>query len=105
MRRTVRDKSSKLAGWKATVNAYTTLVLEWSDFSLTNPHLIADAFLSAEAEIDNRSDAVYLVATLDDQRWCVYTIRSGNNTWYNLEPTDRAWEVSAAALQDITGLS
>jgi hypothetical protein len=101
MRRTVRDKCSKLAGWRST--AYTVLILEWSDFSLMNPHLVANALLSAEAEIDKRPDAVYLVSTLDDHRWCVYPIRSGDNTWENMEPTDRAWEVPAAILQDITG--
>lgn len=101
MRRTVRDKCSKLAGWKATANAYTALILEWSDFSVTNQHLIANAYLSAEEEVDNRPDAVNLVATLDD-RWCVYTIRSGDSTWDNIEPADRTWEVPSALLQDVT---
>ena len=102
MRRTVKDKCSKLAGWKATANAHTVLILEWSDFGITNQHLVASAYLLAESDVENRPDEVYLVAPLDSH-WCVYTIRTGDRVWENIEPADRDWDVAAEILQDITG--
>jgi hypothetical protein len=101
MRRTLRDKCPKLAGWKGMVGAHTALVLEWSDFQVTNPHLIAQALLTAESEIDNPPDVVYTVAPLDSS-WCVYTLRSDDRNWDDIEPGDRAWEVPMATLEDIT---
>lgn len=101
MRRTLRDKCPKLAGWKDLVDAHTALVLEWSDFQVTNPHLIANALLTAESEINNRSDVVYTVVPFDSN-WCVYTLRSGDRNWHEMEPGDRAWEVPMAILDDIT---
>lgn len=103
MRRTLKDKCPKLAGWKTDIDAHTVLVLEWSDFQVTNPHLIAAALSTAEAEISNRADVVYTVAPFDAS-WCVYTLRKGNETWLDLESHDRAWEVPARILEDITAI-
>lgn len=101
MRRTLKDKCPKLAGWKTDTDAHTVLVLEWSDFQVTNPHLVATALSTAEAEISNRADVVYLVAPFDE-KWCVYTLRAGNKTWLDQEPADRTWEVPMGILEDIT---
>ena len=68
-------KFPKLAKWKQDSGARSVLVLEENDLWLTNPSLVAEALVPAEATTTDAPDEVFLVSTSIDQTWWVECLR------------------------------
>ncbi len=82
LRDACNKKNPKLKNWKCRNNAYTVLVLEENDTSLTNTQVISDALSIVEKELTNLPDEVFLVTTAFDP-WYVSCLRRPGATYYD----------------------
>ena len=83
LEQTCRDKSSKLAVWKRDEGALSVLVLEENDISSTNPQLVYEAMVRAEAGRSDVPDEIYLVSTFRPNPWWVTCLRREGKDYYD----------------------
>jgi hypothetical protein len=83
IQRTCDDKFPKLAQWKVSDNARTILVLEDNDIQLTNPSIVADAFLPIALARSDTPDETYMVATCMSP-WSAWPILVNGRTYFDL---------------------
>lgn len=63
---------------------------------------MTEVLLTAERDISNPADEVYLVMTCIDP-WRIFPLRIGSRSYFDLtDPEERASEVDPAVLVDIT---
>jgi hypothetical protein len=101
LQKACEDKFPKLANWKKDGGARTILVLEENDIQLTNHHLVAHAFMIAEAAVSvEKPDEVFLVSTSIASDWWVSYLRRGGKTYY--DDGERYHEVDPLGLVALT---
>ncbi len=100
--RACEDKFPKLAAWQGR-GAKSILILEDNDIQNTGDHLVADALLVAEQQIDcQKPDEIYLVTTFSSL-WYGHILRIGEKTYFDFEDHDgRSWEIDPTSLIDAT---
>jgi hypothetical protein len=81
IRLSCEKKFSKLAVWKA-AGARTIFVMEDNDIQLTNPSVVADAFLSIAMARNDRPDETYMLMTCTDP-WYAWPILIDNVTYFD----------------------
>jgi hypothetical protein len=81
--RACEKKFPKLAMWKRSDNARTVLVLEDNDVQLTNPSIVAEAFLPIARGRDDAPDETYLVSTYNSP-WYACPILVNDRPYFEL---------------------
>ena len=99
LREACEKKFPKLAKWKRDKGAYTILVLEENDISLTNHQRVTDALELAEAGMVDTPDEVFLVSTCFSP-WHVSCLRRPGATYY--DDGERFHEFDQATLAPLT---
>jgi hypothetical protein len=94
-----KDKFPKLAKWKRN-GARNVLVLEENDISSTNPQLVYEAMVRAEAGRSDAPDEIYLLSTFRPNPWWVTCLRRGGKTYY--DDDERYHECDPATLTQLT---
>ena len=100
LRAACKKKFPKLAAWKRDAGAYTVLVLEENDMSLTNHQLVTDALEHAETGLADPPDEVILVSTFLPSRWGAGCLRRPGATYYDAD--ERFYEFDPTALTPLT---
>jgi len=95
-----KDKFANLARWKEEKDAYTILILEDADISLTNHQRIMDTLAQAEKDYGSRPDEIYAVSTYLESPWWVSCLRREGKTYY--DDGERLLEVDPASLSQLT---
>jgi hypothetical protein len=100
----IDKKFPKLASWKTNENARTVLVLEENDIQLTNPALVADAFLPLAKERSDTPDETYLVASFPNENWWMWPILVDGRSYYDFAESDETsyWEFDPKVLLQLT---
>ena len=94
-----KDKFPKLAKWKRN-GARGVLVLEENDISFTNPQLVYEAMVRAEAGRSDAPDEIYLVSTFCPNPWWVTCLRREGKTYY--DDGERYHELDPLTLTQVT---
>jgi hypothetical protein len=76
-------KFGKLAAWKAD-GARTVLLLENPDLQLTNPMMVADAFLPIAIPRADRPDETYLIDSCTTTLWLLWPLLVGGESFFDL---------------------
>ncbi|MBS0546132.1 MAG: hypothetical protein JSR24_00190 [Proteobacteria bacterium] len=96
MTRALTNKCPKLQKFKQ-AGAWTVLILEDADISLSNHVTVADAFEAACVGREDLPDEVFLIDTKTDP-WTVWKLKDGDK----IELSEKYWEYAEAALDDVT---
>ncbi len=105
MQKAVDDKLPKLARWKTSDGAKTVLVLEQNDIQLTNPDIVAEAFVPLVKDRADKPDETYLVGSCMSPSWYVWPILIGDKTYDDIARSEdpEHWVFDPANLQSLTG--
>jgi hypothetical protein len=98
-----KKKFPKLAAWKKAHHARTVLILEDNDIQLTNPVVVADAFLPLAMAKEDRPDETYMVMTCAEP-WLVWPILIGNDSYFDLAARSHPilFEIDSTKLTPVT---
>lgn len=103
IRRAYEKKCAQLAPWRRD-GARTVLILEEDDANYTNPELIADALALIEQEAVDKPDEIYLLSTIVNKTWRLFTIRLDDHIYDDFSVWGKSLlEIDPAALDDLTG--
>lgn len=104
VQKAIDDKFPKLARWKTDDKAKTIVVLEDNDIQMTNPDIVADAYVPLAQARADRPDETYLVGSYMKPKWYVWPILIGDKTYDDIARSDEHehWEFDPNTLDALT---
>jgi len=78
------NRFDKLAVWKEQAAARTILILENPDISITDPAVVAEAYLGIAANRSNKPDEAYLFDTSCKTVWFLWPLEIAGQTYFDV---------------------
>jgi hypothetical protein len=78
------SRFDKLAVWKNQSGARTVLILENPDIFITDPVVVAHAYIAIAASRSNGPDEAYLVDTSTNGDWLLWPLQIGEQTYFDM---------------------
>ncbi len=103
VQRAYRDKYRKLNEWRRR-GARSVLIFEIQDIQITNQQLVAEAVWRAEDSISDKPDEIYLLSTVIENSWRLWTLRVGDQVYDDLTIREGSLQnIDPNILRNVTG--